>query len=70
LGPHELLPLQTLGDQQSALPPHVTMHAVALHFDDPQPLVAGVGALQVPRPSQALAKVWVEVELVAESAHD
>ena len=69
LGPHELLALQTLGAQQSAAPLQVTTHAVPLHREDPQPVVAGVGALHTPAPSQLFAKVSVEVEVAAASAH-
>jgi hypothetical protein len=60
-GPHELLALQTLGDQQSAELAQVTMQAAFWHFEGPHVWLAGVGALQVPAPSHMCAKVSVEL---------
>lgn len=63
LGPHELFALHTLGDQQSAAPLHVATQAAPLHFDGPQVLLAGTGALQAPAPSHCDANCWVDVPL-------
>jgi hypothetical protein len=60
LGPHVLAGPQTLGAQQSAELEQVATHPVPLHFAEPQVFVAGIEALQAPRPSQAFANVCVE----------
>ena len=66
LGPHVFAAPQMFGAQQSAEPVQVTTHDAPLHFAGPQVFDGVAAALQIPKPSQVFANVWVEAPAPSE----